>query len=339
MTKTSKAWQIGSVPIEGQVILAPMAGVSDVAYRVLAKAHGASLVCTEMVSAMGIKYKNEITKGMLFIEKGEGPVSMQVFGSDPETVALGAKTISAAGADIVDINMGCPVKKVVSSGDGSALMKDPDLAARVAEAAVHAVDGPVTVKMRLGWDEDSINVVDFAKRIESTGVAAIAVHGRTRQQMYMGSANWDYIKAVKEAVKTIPVIGNGDITSPQDAKAMLDQTGCDAVMIGRGAHGNPWIFERTNTYLQTGTLLPEPSWEDRIDMLYNHFQNLVKYKGHDAAVREIRTHAGWYLKGLPEAARYRNTINNLHTEGAFRAAVESYRETLAKLTNTGAMVK
>ena len=179
---------------------------------------------------------------MLFIEKGEGPVSMQVFGSDPETVALGAKTISEAGADIVDINMGCPVKKVVSSGDGSALMKDPDLAARVAEAAVNAVDGPVTVKMRLGWDEDSINVVDFAKRIESTGVSAIAVHGRTRQQMYMGRANWDYIKAVKEAVKTIPVIGNGDITSPQDAKAMLDQTGCDAVMIGRGAHGNPWLL-------------------------------------------------------------------------------------------------
>ena len=207
MIKTSKTWQIGPVPIEGQVILAPMAGVSDVAYRVLAKAHGASLVCTEMVSAMGIKYKNEITKGMLFIEKGEGPVSMQVFGSDPETVALGAKTISEAGADIVDINMGCPVKKVVSSGDGSALMKDPDLAARVAEAAVNAVDGPVTVKMRLGWDEDSINVVDFAKRIESTGVSAIAVHGRTRQQMYMGRANWDYIKAVKEAVKTIPVIG------------------------------------------------------------------------------------------------------------------------------------
>lgn len=339
MIKTSKTWQIGSVPIKGQVVLAPMAGVSDVAYRVLAKAHGASLVCTEMVSAMGIKYKNEITKGMLFIEEGEGPVSMQVFGSDPETVALGAKTISEAGADIVDINMGCPVKKVVSSGDGSALMKNPDLAARVAEATVNAVDGPVTVKMRLGWDEDSINVVDFAKRIESTGVAAIAVHGRTRQQMYMGRANWDYIKAVKEAVKSIPVIGNGDITSPQDAKAMLDQTGCDAVMIGRGAHGNPWIFERTNTYLETGALLSEPSWEDRIDMLYKHFQNLVKYKGHDAAVREIRTHAGWYLKGLPEAARYRNTINNLHTEGAFRAAIESYRETLAKLTNTGAMVK
>lgn len=339
MTKTSKVWHIGQVPIVGRTILAPMAGVSDVAFRVIAKAHGAGLVCTEMVSAMGIKYKNEITKGMLFIEKGEHPISMQVFGSDPETVALGARAIHEAGADIVDINMGCPVKKVVSSGDGSALMKNPDLAARVAEAAVKAVDGPVTVKMRLGWDEDSINVVEFAKRIESTGVAAIAIHGRTRQQMYMGQADWSYIKAVKEAVKTIPVIGNGDITTPEDAKRMLEDTGCDAVMIGRGAHGNPWIFERTEAYLESGILLPEPSWEDRVDMLYEHFQNLLHYKGQEAAVREIRTHAGWYLKGLPEAARYRQIINSVHTEGAFREAVENYRQGLRKLTNTRAMVK
>lgn len=339
MTKTSKIWHIGQVPIVGRTILAPMAGVSDVAFRVIAKAHGAALVCTEMVSAMGIKYKNEITKGMLFMENNEHPISMQVFGSDPEAIALGARAIHEAGADIVDINMGCPVKKIVSSGDGSALMKDPDLAARIAEAAVKAVDCPVTVKMRLGWDEDSINVVEFAKRIESTGVAAIAVHGRTRQQMYMGEADWSYIKAVKEAVKTIPVIGNGDITSPEDAKRMLEETACDAVMIGRGAHGNPWIFERAERYLETGELLPEPSWKDKVDMLYEHFQNLVKYKGHEAAVREIRTHAGWYLKGLPEAARYRQMINSVHTEEAFRNAVESYRQGLGKLTNTGAMVK
>lgn len=339
MTKTSKIWHIGQVPIVGRTILAPMAGVSDVAFRVIAKAHGAALVCTEMVSAMGIKYKNEITKGMLFMENNEHPISMQVFGSDPEAIALGARAIREAGADIVDINMGCPVKKIVSSGDGSALMKDPDLAARIAEAAVKAVDCPVTVKMRLGWDEDSINVVEFAKRIESTGVAAIAVHGRTRQQMYMGEADWSYIKAVKEAVKTIPVIGNGDITSPEDAKRMLEETACDAVMIGRGAHGNPWIFERAERYLETGELLPEPSWKDKVDMLYEHFQNLVKYKGHEAAVREIRTHAGWYLKGLPEAARYRQMINSVHTEEAFRNAVESYRQGLGKLTNTGAMVK
>ena len=333
MKKIDNSWHIGSVKIPGQAVLAPMAGVSDIAFRVIAKDHGAALVCTEMVSAMGIKYKNERTADLLYLEDRERPVSMQVFGSDPEAIAIGAKRIEEAGADIVDINMGCPVKKVVSSGDGSALMKDPDLAARVAEAAVKAVKVPVTVKMRLGWDDQSINVVDFAKRIESTGVAAIAVHGRTREQMYMGQANWDYIRAVKEAVTTIPVMGNGDITSPEDAKRMLDLTGCDAVMIGRGAHGNPWIFERTEHYLRTGELLPEPTWEDKLAVLEEHFQNLCHYKGHAMAVREIRTHAGWYIKGLPECARYRNAINSVHTEAAFREQVEAYRETLAKLGN------
>ena len=225
----NKQWQIGAVKIDGQAILAPMAGVSDIAYRLLAKEQGAALVCTEMVSAMGIKYKNERTHELLRIEEAERPVSMQIFGSNPEAIALGAKVVADAGADIVDINMGCPVKKVVTSGDGSALMKNPDLAARVAEAAVEAVDVPVTVKMRIGWDSDSINVVDFAKRIESTGVAAIAVHGRTKEQMYSGHADWFYIKAVKEAV-SVPVLGNGDIVNPEDAKQMLDETGCDALM-------------------------------------------------------------------------------------------------------------
>lgn len=195
-----ETWTIGNVPIQGKAILAPMAGVSDIAYRLLAKEHGASMVCTEMVSAMGIKYKNERTHELLRMEAVEHPVSMQIFGSNPEAIALGAKVVADAGADIVDINMGCPVKKVVSSGDGSALMKTPDLAARVAEAAVKAVDVPVTVKMRIGWDDDHINVVDFAKRIESTGVAAVAVHGRTREQMYMGRADWSYIKAVKDSL-------------------------------------------------------------------------------------------------------------------------------------------
>ena len=322
-----ETWTIGNVPIQGKAILAPMAGVSDIAYRLLAKEHGASMVCTEMVSAMGIKYKNERTHELLRMEAGEHPVSMQIFGSNPEAIALGAKVVADAGADIVDINMGCPVKKVVSSGDGSALMKTPDLAARVAEAAVKAVDVPVTVKMRIGWDDDHINVVDFAKRIESTGVAAVAVHGRTREQMYMGRADWSYIKAVKDSL-SIPVIGNGDVWTPEDALRMMRETGCDAVMIGRGAQGNPWIFERTNHYLRTGELRPEPTYLERLDMLLKHFELLCRYKGAALGVREIRTHAGWYMRGMPEAAYWRNRVNTIHTVESFKKELSTYRDVL-----------
>ena len=322
-----ETWTIGNVPIQGKAILAPMAGVSDIAYRLLAKEHGASMVCTEMVSAMGIKYKNERTHELLRMEAVEHPVSMQIFGSNPEAIALGAKVVADAGADIVDINMGCPVKKVVSSGDGSALMKTPDLAARVAEAAVKAVDVPVTVKMRIGWDDDHINVVDFAKRIESTGVAAVAVHGRTREQMYMGRANWSYIKAVKDSL-SIPVIGNGDVWTPEDALRMMQETGCDAVMIGRGAQGNPWIFERTNHYLRTGELRPEPTYLERLDMLLKHFELLCRYKGAALGVREIRTHAGWYMRGMPEAAYWRNRVNTIHTVESFKKELSTYRDVL-----------
>lgn len=322
-----ETWTIGNVPIQGKAILAPMAGVSDIAYRLLAKEHGASMVCTEMVSAMGIKYKNERTHELLRMEAVEHPVSMQIFGSDPEAIALGAKVVADAGADIVDINMGCPVKKVVSSGDGSALMKTPDLAARVAEAAVKAVDVPVTVKMRIGWDDNHINVVDFAKRIESTGVAAVAVHGRTREQMYMGQADWSYIKAVKDSL-SIPVIGNGDVWTPEDALRMMQETGCDAVMIGRGAQGNPWIFERTNHYLRTGELRPEPTYLERLDMLLKHFELLCRYKGAALGVREIRTHAGWYMRGMPEAAYWRNRVNTIHTVESFKKELSTYRDVL-----------
>ncbi len=322
-----ETWTIGNVPIQGKAILAPMAGVSDIAYRLLAKEHGASMVCTEMVSAMGIKYKNERTHELLRMEAVEHPVSMQIFGSNPEAIALGAKVVADAGADIVDINMGCPVKKVVSSGDGSALMKTPDLAARVAEAAVKAVDVPVTVKMRIGWDDDHINVVDFAKRIESTGVAAVAVHGRTREQMYMGRADWSYIKAVKDSL-SIPVIGNGDVWTPEDALRMMQETGCDAVMIGRGAQGNPWIFERTNHYLRTGELRPEPTYLERLDMLLKHFELLCRYKGAALGVREIRTHAGWYMRGMPEAAYCRNRVNTIHTVESFKKELSTYRDVL-----------
>lgn len=323
-------WSIGSVAIDGKVILAPMAGVSDIAYRLLAKDHKASMVCTEMVSAMGIKYKNERTHELLRMEAVEHPVSMQIFGSDPKAIALAAKVVEDAGADIVDINMGCPVKKVVTSGDGSALMKTPELAARVAEAAVKAVKVPVTVKMRIGWDSEHINVVEFAKIIESTGVAAVAVHGRTKEQMYCGHADWSYIKAVKDAL-SIPVIGNGDIVEPEDVKRMIDETGCDAVMIGRGAQGNPWIFERAHHYLITGELLPAPTYIERLDMLLKHFRLLCHYKGDVLGVKEIRTHAGWYMKGLPESAYWRNRVNTIHTPRNFENELQVYRNILLEM--------
>lgn len=327
----NESWHIGHVTIPGRIGLAPMAGFSDVSYRLLAKEMGAAFVCTEMVSAMGIKYNNEHTKELLYMEAVEQPVSMQIFGSDPEAIAIGAKVVEAAGAPIVDINMGCPVKKVVSSGDGSALMKTPELAMKVAESAVKAVQIPVTVKLRLGWDDTSINVVDMARRMESVGVSAVAVHGRTREQMYSGQANWDYIKEVKEAL-TIPVIGNGDVNSPESAKALLEYTGCDAMLIGRAAQGNPWLFQQIKDYLETGHYRQNPTGSERIAMLLHHYDLLCKYKGVDIATREIRTHASFYIKGLPEAARWRNALNVAMGRKSFISVVEEYKQFLDDYT-------
>lgn len=327
MKKTSNTWYIGNVEITGRVGLAPMAGVCDTAYRLLAKEEGASLICTEMVSAMGIKYKNERTNDLLFHEPQESPLSMQIFGSNPEAMALAAKVVEEAGADIVDINMGCPVKKVVSSGDGSALMKTPDLAAQITEAVKKAVQIPVTVKMRLGWDAESINVLTFAKKIEEAGADAIAIHGRTREAMYSGKADWSYIKAVKDEAK-IPVLGNGDVVDALSAKKMLDETGCDAVLIGRAAQGNPWIFGEVRQYLETGVLAKTPTPLEKLAMLKRHFGLLCHYKGDMVAIKEMRTHAGWYTRGLPNSARWRELFNRAMSVSSFLDVVTEYENSL-----------
>lgn len=331
MSETNKmALSIGRVQLDGRVCLAPMAGVSDISYRLLAKEQRASLVCTEMVSAMGIKYDNEHTKELLYIENREKPVSLQIFGSDPRAMAEAAKVVEDVGADIVDINMGCPVKKVVASGDGSALMKTPDLAASVAEAVVKAVQIPVTVKMRLGWDEAHKNAVDFARRLENSGVVALTVHGRTREQMYSGKADWEYIRRVKKAVR-IPVFGNGDVTDVWSAKAMFDETECDGIMIGRAAQGNPWIFNEVRSFLENGVLLEPPSPEERLEMMRRHLDLMVFYKAESIAVKEMRTHAGWYTKGMPGSARWRAVFTSITTRTGFLEAISRYEEELSEL--------
>ena len=265
--------RIGNIQLDGFALLAPMAGVSDLAYRVIARKMGAALTTAEMVSAKGLYYHNEKTKDMLKIAEEEHPVSLQLFGSDPAIMALGAKVMEEAGADIVDINMGCPMQKVVKNGDGSALMKNVPLAEEIISAVAAAVKIPVTVKMRLGWSRDTIDAVELAIAAESAGAAAITVHGRTREDFYAGTADWREIKKVVNAV-CIPVIGNGDVADGPTAKALIEETGCAAVAIGRAAWGNPWVFRAVNTYLETGEILPVPSWEERLAMARKHLHGL-----------------------------------------------------------------
>lgn len=304
--------KIGSAELENNVILAPMAGVTDLPFRLLCREQGCGMAVTEMVSAKAILYNNKNTETLLAVGPGERPTAVQLFGSDPKIMAEIAARLEAGPYDVIDVNMGCPVPKIVGNGEGSALMREPKRAEAVLRAMVKAVKKPVTVKFRKGFNEQSVNAVEFAKMAESCGVAAVAVHGRTREQYYAGRADWEIIRRVKEAVK-IPVIGNGDIFTPEDAGRMLAETGCDGVMVARGAKGNPWIFSRINQYLETGQVPAGPTVEEICAMILRHGRMLAEYKGERTAMREMRGHMAWYTKGLPHSAALRNEINQVET--------------------------
>ncbi len=307
-----KPLKIGSVTLPNNLILAPMAGVTDLPFRLLCKEQGAGLLCMEMVSAKAILYKNRNTESLLEIDPRENPVSLQLFGSDPEIISKIAHQIEDKPFDILDLNMGCPVPKIVNNGEGSALMKNPKLAGEIIRETVKAIDKPVTVKIRKGFDDEHINAVEMAKIAEDAGAAAVAVHGRTREQFYSGRADWDIIRRVKEAV-SIPVIGNGDLLTAEDVIAMEAQTGCDGFMIARGAQGNPWIFRQILHYFETGEHLTKPTLEEVTQMILRHARMMLEFKGEYIGIREIRKHAAWYTAGYPNSARLRVAINNVES--------------------------
>ena len=304
--------KIGTLNIKNNIILAPMAGVTDKAFRLITKPFGPALMYTEMVSGKGLLYKNKRTEVLLEVLNFEKPTAAQIFGHEPEVMSEIAERSLEFGADMIDINMGCPAPKIVNNGDGSALMKNPELAGKIISAVRKSVNCPMSVKFRMGWDDDSINAVEFAKTAENNGADAITIHGRTRAQFYSGKANLEIIKKVKEAVK-IPVIGNGDVHDGKSAKYMLDYTGCDGIMIGRAAQGNPWLFSSVLHYLKTGDELAPPTLEERSDIAEKHLRLLVKFKGEYRGVLEGRKHMAWYFKGLCGGAKLRNLINQCDT--------------------------
>lgn len=321
-------FSIGLVKIKNRVVLAPMAGVCNPAFRLIVKRFGAGLVCAEMVSDKAILYKNEKSLKMLYVDEEERPLSLQIFGGEKETLVEAAKFVDQnTNADIIDINMGCPVPKVIKCDAGAKWLLHPDKIYEAVAAVVDAVKKPVTVKMRIGWDDKHIYAVENAQAVERAGAKAVAVHGRTRVQMYEGKANWDVIRKVKQAVN-IPVIGNGDVKTPEDAKRMLETTGVDAVMIGRAALGNPWMIYRTVHYLETGELLPEPSPREKIKVCMEHFDRLIDLKGERVAAQEMRKHIAWYLKGLRGNARIREQINHLQTKKDMETLLYEYVEQL-----------
>ena len=304
--------RIGNVTLENNLILAPMAGVTDLPFRLLCKEQGAGLLCMEMVSAKAIYYNNKNTEALMEIDERELPVSLQLFGSDADIMSEMAKRIEERPFAILDINMGCPVPKVAGNGEGSALMKNPQLVREIVSKVVRAIEKPVTVKIRKGFDEEHVNAVEIAKIIEDCGAAAVAVHGRTREQYYSGKADWDIIRQVKEAV-SIPVIGNGDVTGPESAKKMMEETGVDGIMIGRACRGNPWIFKQINEYLKTGVIPEKPSLEEVREMMLRHAKMQLECKGEYTGIREMRKHVAWYTAGYPNSAKLRAKINEVET--------------------------
>lgn len=312
--------KIGNVTLDNKVFLSPMAGVTDLPFRLICKEQDCGMLYTEMINAKALCYDDQNTKKMLKIEEEEHPVAVQIFGSDPAFMGGAAEILNEYPNEILDINMGCPAPKVIKNGDGSALMKNPKLAEEVLKSVVKNSKKPVTLKIRKGWDDNNINAVEIAKIAEASGISALAIHGRTREQYYSGKADWDIIAKIKESIN-IPVIGNGDVFEVEDAINMINKTNCDAIMIGRGAQGNPWIFKRINHYMKTGEILPEPTGEEKINTALKHLKLAIDEHGEYVAVREMRKHIAWYLKGLRGSARLRDEINK----------VESYEEVANKL--------